>query len=599
MEHHNHLGVVLVHKHIIRKEKERLMKNTEKRTRQKSIRLSLANILRFAFAALLLLLSACDNPEGTVNSEALLLDTADERAAVDAHFNLPTDFVLKPGNVASVSWRYTTKTPSSSWNKSTFSDYLWSTGSPGFYGGGNVPQDAARTPWPQGKAELWLRTTFYVPSASDIPKLMFWGRWDDTIEIYINGVLAAKEDGYSEGYRYVGLTATGRAALKSGQTSRYKNTIAVYVRDTGGARYFDLGLVRNQTLTGRPMSGSERTPALAVFGNTVRQYMIEHGIPAGTLSVMKKDQVVVNRGFGWTTKAFTNALPANAVLRLASNDKIITLAAVRALEGRVDSVTGEVLSPGTRVFPLLAAHGITPLPGVTPDPRINTITIEQLLMHTSGLEGLPEPVENSSFYTDLQIEPGTSTMADNIRYVYSLAPRFDPGTQYEYSSTGYMALRYLVHVVTGDLLTFLRGTILAPVGTSDVFIAAEHLENRSAREPWYATLRAPFDRWVHLENFTGLSASSEAMVRFLRGYNMDYGVRLIDPVTGQWAALPEPRNYPGVFYGSMGGTFSITVQRLYDEVNIAVIFNIGGKFDDLTATLNALADSISAADWGI
>ena len=42
-------------------------------------------------------------------------------------------------------------------------------------------------------------------------------------------------------------------------------------------------------LIARPSAGFERTAALAAYSNAVRQFMIEHGIPAGVLAVMKKD----------------------------------------------------------------------------------------------------------------------------------------------------------------------------------------------------------------------------------------------------------------------------------------------------------------------
>lgn len=569
--------------------------NTEMESKMKNKRVLIA------IAAILILhiIGGCDglHEDEIQTLESRLVSTPEARAAVDGFYtaSASSTFVLKPGNISSVTWRYTTTAPASSWNTPSFRATGWSYGSPGFYGLGDAlaTEDKGRTVWPAGKSDLWLRASFSV-SSSDTAKLMFWGRWDDTIEIYINGVLAASEPNWSNGYRYLGFTPDGRAALKGGST----NTIAVHVHDGGGGRYFDLGVTRNQTLTSRPMAGSERTSALAAFGNTVRQYMIEHGIPAGVISVMKNDQVVVNRAIGWTKKDFATAVSANAVLRLASNDKIVTRAAVRSLidSGAVDPVTQEIITDTTPIFPLLVAHGITAAPGMTPDWRTNQITIGHLLAHQGGLRELPEPAE---FYTDLQIDPGTSTMADNVRWVYSEPLQFAPGTDTLYSSSGYMVLRYLVHVVTGDLITYLRNTLLAPVGTTDVFIAAETLESRSPREPWYATLEKPYDRWVYLENYTALSASSEAMVRFLRGYDLETGTRLIDPNTGEWS--PDSCTNPsGEYFGGMAGTFSMTAQYCSEQIGIAVIFNINGVYDDtLRLKLENVIASLSESAWGI
>lgn len=570
----------------------------------------MTRILQLALATFscLGLVGACSDPltERQLSTrESPLVSPPEERAAVDGFFTAPASstFVLKPGNIASVNWRYTTNTPSSRWNTTSYTPIGWSTGSPGFYYGGFAsPEDVGRTAWSATKAKLWLRTSFSATS-SDLAKLMFWGRWDDTIEIYINGVLAAKEGSWSSGYRYLGFTTAGRAALKSGT-----NTIAVLVQDTGGGKYFDLGVTRNATLAAsRPMSGTERTEALAAFGNTVRDFMIRHGITAGVVSVMKNDQVVVNRAIGWTGKDFATAIAPNTVMRLASNDKIVTKAAVRRLidSGVVDPVTQQTITESTLVFPLLAAHGITSAPGMTPDPRINQITVQHLLEHNSGVADIPEPADDSNFYSLLGITPDTSTMADDVRWVCGSPLKYPPGEvpfDERYSSTGYMVLRYLVHAVSGDLIGYLRNTLLAPVGTSDIFIAAERLQDRSPREPGYATLQEPYDRWVNLENFSGLSATSEAMVRFLRGYDLITGAQLIDPNTGVWS--PDLCvSSPGIFFGSMAGTWSVTEQLCNQQVSFAVIFNINGLYDsehdDLRASLEQIVYSLSPSDWGL
>lgn len=526
------------------------------------------------------LLHAAWQPVAVCEDEPPPLD----RAAVDGYFSPPSAFLLPSGTT----WRYSTDAPPAGWEKPNFDASLWLVGETGFFDGSTFPGDAPRTAWPRGASDLWLRSTFSL-SACDIPELMLWARWDDTMEVYINGVEALRELGWTSAYRYVGLTPAARDALRTG-----RNTIAVHVRDSGGAKYFDLAVTRFGALADRPVSGYVQSPELDVYGEAVRRFMVEHAIPAGVLAVMKGDTVVVSQGFGWMDKAFTASVPPDAVMRLASNDKLFTRAAVQTMldSGTIDSTTGTLLTDDTAVFPLLVEHGLQPLPNRTPDPRIAQVTLRHLLEHLGGLQELPSPQQ---LYADVGVTPGTSTATDNVRWVYSQPLVFTPGTTSWYSNSGYWILRYFVESVEGDLLRYLRDVVLAPVGTQDVYIASERLEDRSPREPWYATLVEPYDRWVYLENSTTLASTAEALVRLMRGYHATRGTRLIDPSTGEWAAVPD--NGFSIYYGAYEGTWSMAIQRRWDEVNIAVTFNQVGAYDELYGEMMAITDGIPASAW--
>ncbi len=552
---------------------------------------SLSGVLRwFAFAILL----ACGWAMATVAAAHGERDGSgarhDQRAVVEGYFWTPQRWILPSGSEGRrLEWAYTTVAPPADWMTPGFRTTAdWRSGKPGFWGG-ETPRagDAQNTLWPDGATDLWLRKSFRI-HAGAIPHAMFWGRVDDRMEVYVNGTPALIEAGWSQGYRYYGLSPEGRAALRADAP----NTLAVHVRDDGGARYFDLGIAQNPRFASMPSTGYEKTPELAVYAETVRAYMQQHGIPAGVLAVMKGDEVVVKRGFGWSNKGMRHALEADAVMRLASNDKVITTGAIARLidTGAVDPATGQALTWDTPVFPLLRAHGLAPTAGHAPDPRIDSITVRVLHQHQAGLQELPAP---EVFYRDLGVPSGgTTTTWDPIRWTYGMPLEFTPGEQSRYSSIGYAVLRHVVHVVSGDLSRYLRDQIFAPAGSAAITIAHERLRDRDPTEPWYATLEAPYNRWIYLEDYTALAASAEAMVRYLRRYSFGNGALLIDPVTGQWGPGPEG-NGAGVFVGSMPGTWSVSVQRRWDEVSFAVVFDINGAYDDLIGRLMEITDGLA------
>src|SRR5439155_16032884 len=98
-----------------------------------------------------------------------------------------------------------------------------------------TPGTAVRTVWKTG--DIWIRRSFDLADAKrhDVQLLM---HHDEDAEVYLNGVLAAKGQGYTTDYRLFRLSAEVQAVLKTG-----RNTIAIHCHQTGGGQYIDAGLV--------------------------------------------------------------------------------------------------------------------------------------------------------------------------------------------------------------------------------------------------------------------------------------------------------------------------------------------------------------------
>jgi hypothetical protein len=144
--------------------------------------------------------------------------------------------ILPDAREQAVTWQYTTEKPAEGWERPEFDAKGWKSGRAGF-GTRNTPGAVVRTEW--NTPEIWLRRDIELPAnagALKAPHLAV--HHDEDAEVYVNGVLAAKLDGYTTEYVEVPLSAEAKAALKPG-----KNTIAVHVKQTAGGQYIDVGIV--------------------------------------------------------------------------------------------------------------------------------------------------------------------------------------------------------------------------------------------------------------------------------------------------------------------------------------------------------------------
>jgi hypothetical protein len=131
-------------------------------------------------------------------------------------------------------WRYTTNKPAGEWTQTNFDASAWKEG-PASFGTDGTPGAVVRTRWDTG--DIWLRREITLP-AKPYSGLQFYVDHDEDVEIYVNGILAATESGFTTSYVPMGIRPFARALMKPNATV----TLAVHCHQTEGGQNIDVGL---------------------------------------------------------------------------------------------------------------------------------------------------------------------------------------------------------------------------------------------------------------------------------------------------------------------------------------------------------------------
>lgn len=229
-----------------------------------------------------------------------------------------------------------------------------------------------------------------------------------------------------------------------------------------------------------PVSG-ESVDELADFDTVMGGVMSRWQIPGGQLAIAAEGRLVYNRGFGYASIEDQDEVQPHSLFRIASNTKPITAVAILKL---VDA--GE-LTLDTQVFPLLA---LDPPEGAPRDPRLDTITIEQLLVHSGGwnstISGDPQYLPWTLLASRLLEAEDPAEAETIVRFMLGQTLEFDPGTQSAYSNFGFNVLgRVIEHLSGQSYEQFVIDEVLAPVGITTMVIGGTTLEERKVDEVRY------------------------------------------------------------------------------------------------------------------
>jgi hypothetical protein len=113
-------------------------------------------------------------------------------------------------------WHYTVTAPPGGWEKPGFEDAGWKTGHGGF-GAAGTPGSRTGTPW--HTPEIWTRRTVELAEVPAEPAVLIYH--DEDAEVFINGELAARFEGYVTEYHLHRLdAAASRPAGRRASSTR-------------------------------------------------------------------------------------------------------------------------------------------------------------------------------------------------------------------------------------------------------------------------------------------------------------------------------------------------------------------------------------------
>lgn len=183
------------------------------------------------------------------------------------------------------------------------------------------------------------------------------------------------------------------------------------------------------------------TAETAQVDKVVRDALADTGVPSAEIAIVRGGRVVLSRAYGKQCER-CGAPDPRLPYQIASNSKQFTAMAMLLLEDE-----GKLSLDDT-----VAKY----LPGVTQGDRI---TLRQLLSHTAGLQDYwPQDYSFKAMATPITPQGIVDRWAKKPL-------DFAPGTQWQYSNTGYVVAGLIVEKVAGEpLLAFLQRRIFAPLG---------------------------------------------------------------------------------------------------------------------------------------
>jgi CubicO group peptidase (beta-lactamase class C family) len=186
---------------------------------------------------------------------------------------------------------------------------------------------------------------------------------------------------------------------------------------------------------------------------------------SGTILVARQGKILLEKGYGMKNYKDSNLNDAHTVYQIASITKTFTSTMILKL------VELNKLALTDRVSKFYPGY-----------PHGDSITIEHLLTHTSGIADYTR--DEKRRYTGIG---HPVPIMETINFFKDKPLGFVPGTQWDYSNSGYFLLGYIIQKVTGMLYEkAVRKYIFNPLGMNHSGFDFIHLASKDKATGYYA-----------------------------------------------------------------------------------------------------------------
>jgi CubicO group peptidase (beta-lactamase class C family) len=264
--------------------------------------------------------------------------------------------------------------------------------------------------------------------------------------------------------------------------------------------------------------------AVAQARQAVRATLLEQNLPGLSVAVGAAGDIVWAEGFGWADLEKREPVAPATRFRIGTASKVLTSAAVGLLLEKNRLQLDDEIQTYVPAFP----------------KKEWPVTLRQLMGHLAGVgndSGDEGPLYSLPCETPAE---GVLHFAQSSLLFEAGTLQFEPGTQYRYSSYGWILVSAAVEAVAGEpFLTFMQKQIFDPLGMDDTRAdsATKAIPSRAtsyfpkfAADPHYGVdLMRPVDYSCYAGASVFLSTPSD-LVRFALAINSG---KLLQPATVQ------------------------------------------------------------------